>query len=151
MAEFQQRNPALRGIFSTSAYGRGDTAWSQWASSEKESLAAIMERHNWAMEKVDRISKRFDEVYTENKGLKETVRDFEHMKMFFGKNRIEKLCKLKDREKKHQESDKEQKKCKVIARGILKALLSAIQQKSSNQSRAAEAVCFTLDWLLDFC
>ncbi len=51
----------------------------------------LQESHDWAMEKVDNLSKRFNEIYTENHELKEAVRDFERVRMFFGRNRIEEI------------------------------------------------------------
>lgn len=51
----------------------------------------LQESHDWAMEKVDNLSKRFNEIYTENHELKEAVKDFECVRMFFGRNRIEEI------------------------------------------------------------
>lgn len=52
---------------------------------------SLQESHDWAMGKVDSLSKRFHEVYTENQELKETVRDFELVRIFFGRKRIEEI------------------------------------------------------------
>ena len=52
---------------------------------------SLQESHDWAMEKVDNLSKRFNEIYTENHELKEAVKDFECVRMFFGRNRIEEI------------------------------------------------------------
>lgn len=60
----------------------------------------LQESHDWAMEKVDNLSKRFNEIYTENHELKEAVRDFERVRMFFGRNRIEEILRTeRQREK----------------------------------------------------
>lgn len=61
---------------------------------------SLQESHGWAMEKVDNLSKRFHEVYAENRELKEAVRDFECVQRFFGKNRIEEIVRAeRQREK----------------------------------------------------
>lgn len=52
---------------------------------------SLQESYDWAMEKVDNLSKRFNEIYTENHELKEAVKDFECVRMFFGRNRIEEI------------------------------------------------------------
>ena len=60
----------------------------------------LQESHDWAMEKVDNLSKRFHEVYTENRELKEAVRDFECVQRFFGKNRIEEIVRAEKQKEK---------------------------------------------------
>lgn len=61
----------------------------------------LQKSHDWAMEKVDNLSKRFNEIYTENHELKEAVRDFERVRMFFGRNRIEEILRTERQRKRH--------------------------------------------------
>lgn len=75
----------------------------------------LQESHDWAMEKVDNLSKRFNEIYTENHELKEAVRDFERVRMFFGRNRIEEILRterqrekaLRERQRAERRNDRE--------------------------------------------
>ena len=60
----------------------------------------LQESHDWAMEKVDNLSKRFNEIYTENHKLKEAVKDFECVRMFFGRNRIEEIVRVERQKEK---------------------------------------------------
>ena len=60
----------------------------------------LQESHDWAMEKVDNLSKRFNEIYTENHELKEAVKDFECVRMFFGRNRIEEIVRAERQKEK---------------------------------------------------
>lgn len=75
----------------------------------------LQESHDWAMEKVDNLSKRFNEIYTENHELKEAVRDFERVRVFFGRNRIEEILRterqrekaLRERQRAERRNDRE--------------------------------------------
>lgn len=78
-------------------------------------LNNLQESHDWAMEKVDNLSKRLNEIYTENHELKEAVRDFERVRMFFGRNRIEEILRterqrekaLRERQRAERRNDRE--------------------------------------------
>lgn len=61
---------------------------------------SLQESYDWAMEKVDNLSKRFNEIYTENHELKEAVKDFECVRMFFGRNRIEEIVRAERQKEK---------------------------------------------------
>ncbi len=61
---------------------------------------SLQESHDWAMEKVDNLSKRFNEIYTENHELKEAVKDFECVRMFFRRNRIEEIVRAERQKEK---------------------------------------------------
>ena len=81
---------------------RGDTEWSQWVRSEKEQLAAVMERHGIEWEdkgthdkhlsvldyKKEQRAKEIAELEAV-KALRGTVADFERVKRAFGPEEVE--------------------------------------------------------------
>lgn len=74
---------------------------------------SIQESHDWAMEKVDNLSKRFNEIYMENHELKEAVRDFERVQKVFGTNRIEEIVRVeRQKEKVFRERQRVEKRKK---------------------------------------